>query len=55
MHTTYLRDLFNLHRSKVIFGILALLMTAQEVKSQGIGYRRRHLEYYDDKPIHYQA
>ncbi|MCF0038511.1 PorT family protein [Dyadobacter sp. CY107] len=28
-------------------------MAAQEVRSQGIGYRRRHLEFYDDKPIHY--
>ncbi|WP_353722479.1 hypothetical protein [Dyadobacter sp. 676] len=28
-------------------------MAAQEARSQGIGYRRKHLEYYDDKPIHY--
>ena len=53
MHYTYLRDLFDLHRAKIILGILVLFMTAQEVKSQGIGYRRRHLEFYDDKPIHY--
>ncbi|TLV00150.1 type IX secretion/gliding motility protein PorT/SprT [Dyadobacter luticola] len=53
MHTTYLRDLFNLHRSKVIFGILLLALTAHETHAQGIGYRRKHLEYYDDKPIHY--
>ncbi|NIJ55663.1 type IX secretion/gliding motility protein PorT/SprT [Dyadobacter arcticus] len=53
MHNTYLRDLFNLHRSKVIFGILGLFMIAQESQAQGVGYRRKHLEYYDDKPIHY--
>ncbi len=53
MHITYLRDLFNLRRTQVIIGILALLMAAQEARSQGIGYRRKHLEYYDDKPIHY--
>ncbi|HWV33486.1 MAG TPA: porin family protein [Dyadobacter sp.] len=53
MHITYLRDLFNLRLTQVIIGILALLMAAQEAQSQGIGYRRKHLEYYDDKPIHY--
>ena len=53
MHITYLRDLFNLRRTQIIIGILALLMAAQEARSQGIGYRRKHLEYYDDKPIHY--
>ena len=53
MHSTYLRDLFDLHRAKIILGILVILMSVQDVKSQGIGYRRRHLEYYDDKPIHY--
>ncbi|KAA6440202.1 PorT family protein [Dyadobacter flavalbus] len=53
MHTTYLRDLFNLHRAQVIFGFLGLLLAAQEVQAQGTGYRRRHLEFYDDKPIHY--
>jgi hypothetical protein len=53
MHITYLRDLFNLHRSKIIFGTLLLLLTVQEIQAQGVGYRRKHLEYYDDKPIHY--
>lgn len=53
MHTTYLRDLFNLRRTQIIIGILALLMAVREAKAQGIGYRRKHLEYYDDKPIHY--
>ncbi|KQS32758.1 porin family protein [Dyadobacter sp. Leaf189] len=53
MHITYLRDLFNLHRAKVILGMLVLLIAAQDCMAQGIGYRRKHLEYYDDKPIHY--
>lgn len=53
MYITYLRDLFNLRRAQVILGILALVMGVQDVRSQGIGYRRKHLEYYDDKPIHY--
>jgi hypothetical protein len=53
MHTTYLRYLFNLRWAKVISGILVLSMTVQEIKAQGTGYRRRHLEFYDDKPIHY--
>ena len=54
MHTTNLRDLHHLHRSKVIIGTLLLLCTAvQQISAQGIGYKRKHLEYYDDKPIHY--
>ena len=52
MHTTYLRDLFNLRRTKVIFALL-LFVSVHEIFAQGIGYRRKHLEYYDDKPIHY--
>lgn len=54
MHTINLRDLYNLPRSKVILLALILLsITAQESMAQGQGYRRKHLEYYDDKPIHY--
>ena len=54
MHTINLRDLYDLHRSKIIIGTLLLLCTAvQEISAQGIGYKRKHLEYYDDKPIHY--
>jgi len=54
MHTINFRDLHDLHRSKIIVGILLLLcVTAQEIQAQGIGYKRKHLEYYDDKPIHY--
>ena len=54
MHTINLRDLHHLHRSKVIIGTLLLFCTAvQQISAQGIGYKRKHLEYYDDKPIHY--
>ena len=54
MHNTYLRDLFSLRGTKVTFALLTLfLLGFQEVRSQGVGYRRRHLEFYDDKPIHY--
>jgi hypothetical protein len=52
MHTTYLRDLFHLHRAKIIV-LLLFLVSAHEAYTQGIGYKRKHLEYYDDKPIHY--
>ena len=54
MHTTYLRDLFYIHRAKVTLLLLVLLsFSLQETCAQGIGYKRKHLEYYDDKPIHY--
>jgi hypothetical protein len=54
MHTINLRDLYNLHWSKVIAVFLLFLCTGvQEIHAQGQGYRRKHLEYYDDKPIHY--
>lgn len=52
MHTTYLRDLFHLHRAQVIIFML-LAVSVHEACAQGIGYRRKHLEHYDDKPIHY--
>ncbi len=29
------------------------LFAADQVQAQGAGYVRRHLEFYDDKPIHY--
>jgi len=54
MHTINLWDLYNLHRSKIITGILLFFcFTANQANAQGQGYRRKHLEYYDDKPIHY--
>lgn len=51
MHNTYLRDLFHLRRAQII-AFLLLLLAMQEAAAQS-GYRRKHLEYYDDKPIHY--
>ncbi|HEV7347454.1 porin family protein [Telluribacter sp.] len=33
--------------------ILCGLLTAHESRAQGQGYIRRHMEFYDDKPIHY--
>lgn len=53
MHTTHLRDLYHLHWPKIILVALLLSTTVQEAVSQGQGYRRKHLEFYDDKPIHY--
>jgi hypothetical protein len=33
--------------------LLGGFLLSYEAKSQGTGYVRRHLEFYDDKPIHY--
>jgi hypothetical protein len=52
MHSTHLRDLFHLCRAKVIVPLL-LIGFVYDASAQGIGYRRKHLEHYDDKPIHY--
>ncbi len=52
MHTTYLRDLFHLHRAKVIV-LLLLTVSFGKTFAQSTGVRRKHLEYYDDKPLHY--
>ncbi len=54
MHTIDIRNLLHLHRSKVVLLVaLCGLLMAHESRSQGLGYKRRHLEFYDDKPIHY--
>ncbi|CAG5012251.1 hypothetical protein DYBT9275_05138 [Dyadobacter sp. CECT 9275] len=55
MHIINLRGLFHLHWSKVVItGFLILLLASSyTATSQGLGYRRKHLEYYDDKPLHY--
>lgn len=53
MHTSYLRHLFNLSGPKIALLVLLGLLVSYEGKSQGVGYVRRHLEFYDDKPIHY--
>lgn len=52
MHTTYLRDLFHLHRAQVIV-LLLLSVSISETLAQNTGLKRKHLEYYDDKPLHY--
>ena len=53
MHTTHLRNLFYLRRPQIVFFLLLGLITTEKVQAQGTGYIRRHLEFYDDKPIHY--
>lgn len=53
MYTTYLRHLFHLFGSKVGIFLLFTLLLPYPGHSQGVGYVRRHLEFYDDKPIHY--
>lgn len=53
MHTTYLRNLFYLRRPQVGLFLLLGLFITDKVQAQGSGYVRRHLEFYDDKPIHY--
>lgn len=54
MHTSNLRNLYNLYWSKVVLiAFVILSISTQDAYSQGQGYRRKHLEYYDDKPIHY--
>ena len=56
MHTSYFRYLYNLLGSKITpFALVALLLGSfsQETIAQGKGYVRKHLEFYDDKPIHF--
>lgn len=53
MHTTYLRHLFHLSGPKIAAVLLGCLLLPYLGHSQGVGYVRRHLEFYDDKPIHY--
>ncbi len=54
MHSSDLRYLFGLYRSKVS-GLLLLFsfFASFPVLGQGKGYVRRHLEFYDDKPLHF--
>lgn len=53
MHTTHVRNLFHLCRPQIVLFLLLGLLTAERAQAQGTGYVRRHLEFYDDKPIHY--
>ncbi|AYQ34931.1 outer membrane beta-barrel protein [Runella sp. SP2] len=54
MHTTHFRNLLHLRWQKVIVGALllgqAILFSAN---AQTSSYYRKHLEHYDDKPVHY--
>ncbi|TDB69140.1 type IX secretion/gliding motility protein PorT/SprT [Arundinibacter roseus] len=53
MHTTYVRHLFHLRWPQIAATFFICFLAAQSVQAQGTGYVRRHLEFYDDKPIHY--
>ncbi len=54
MHTTHIRNLFHLHWQKVILGLILIgCGLTKTAHSQTSSYYRKHLEYYDDKPIHY--
>ncbi len=54
MHSTYLRDLFHLPGSKIAQAFFFFFVITQDnLWAQGVGYIRRHQEFYDDKPIHY--
>lgn len=49
MHTTHFRNLFYLHWQKIaFFVVLTHLLQAQNSQ-----YRPKHMEGYDNKPIHY--
>ncbi|WP_373512096.1 outer membrane beta-barrel protein [Persicitalea sp.] len=45
--------MFHLRRPQVAILLLLGLFTTERAQAQGTGYVRRHLEFYDDKPIHY--
>jgi Outer membrane protein beta-barrel domain len=53
MDTAYLWRCFDLCRPKTGLVILLLLASLGSVFGQGYGYKRKHLEHYDDKIIHY--
>lgn len=53
MHPTHLRNLFHLRRPQVALLLLLSIFAVERAQAQGKGYVRRHLEFYDDKPIHY--
>lgn len=55
MHTTHFWNLLYLHRTKIIVLLLLVstLLKSETTYAQGQGYIRKHLEFYDEKPIHY--
>lgn len=54
MHTTHFRNLFHLRGQKIVLGLLlGSISFINSVQGQTSSYYRKHLEYYEDKPIHY--
>jgi hypothetical protein len=53
MHTPHVRRSVNLHWAKSLIFLSLLISVADSVQAQGYAYFRKHLEFYDDKPIHY--
>ncbi len=54
MDTPDVRRCFYLHRAKSLIIItLFVCIAVSESRAQGYAYFRKHLEFYDDKPIHY--
>ncbi|MEZ4900318.1 MAG: porin family protein [Spirosomataceae bacterium] len=54
MYITHLRRLLHLHWQKISISLLLLSFgLAMSSQAQTSSYFRKHLEYYDDKPIHY--
>lgn len=55
MYAVNIWHLFHLRRAQVVpvFLWLFLLGASDQVSAQGRGYVRKHLEFYDDKPIHF--
>lgn len=54
MDTPDVRRCFYLHRAKSLIIIaLFICVAVSQSRAQGYAYFRKHLEFYDDKPIHY--
>ncbi len=53
MHSTNFRNLFHLHWSKIILFTTILVVNVMPSNALAQGVKRKHLEYYDDKPLHY--
>ncbi len=54
MDTPDVRSCFYLYRAKSLIIIaLFVFVAVSQSRAQGYAYFRKHLEFYDDKPIHY--
>ncbi len=55
MHAVNIWHLFDLHRAQIILILVLLLLAGcfTQVAGQGKGYVRKHLEFYDDRPVHF--